>query len=907
MTDHVPINPCTIPQFTGDLDALEKNKTAIDTAAGTFRDAGSNVDSEFQGLAAFYSAPEAEKLFATTKPVKTDSDFFADQLESASKALGEYITEARPIVARLKELQAKATTFTGKISGDKHWKDDGDKIDENNDLIHDVNAAVSAFWAAERTCANKIRALYCAAPLVADDGSHGANMYGYKGEDLNKAQDLPWGSQLEETHRAWEIGYWVKSFVWDGLIVDGIWGTIRGLGTLVGVDGWDKAGQAWTGLAKLATGLTIASIPGVGTAFWLADDKDLPGWIRDSRTAVKETGKALVAWDEWGKNPARAAGAVTFNVLTTVFTGGAGTAAKAGTVAKVISVAGKAGRLIDPMTYIGKAGSLAKVKVGDLFANFGKVDGAFPKITDVVWKDLPKADMPGVHFPHPEDTVRLPDDAAGRPQFYDKTTHQLLDHQGLPKQDLTTVPKGPDHPLAHTPEHERVPAGVGAHTADVTSHTPGGTAGHTPGGITDHTPGGTTGHTPGGTAGHTPGGVADHTPHNSHTGPDGNGTTPTHTTGGHGDTTPTHTTGGHGDTTPTGGAGHHPDTPSTGGGHGGGGIPHQGGGGIPDNLGHGQGHGGGGIPDNLGHGRGGDRPELPPHRDNPHHYTEAERKQIMEYQVHRANDPTDPYFKKYYNKLGYRLKADVPDHTGLVPPQLVEIRPGEWVPKSKLPPPIPPDYLGPAESVAHDHPSVTKEMRETLDNAAKARQDAITADKPYHDAHGDAKDLHKAENTAESQAALDAAKEAHAPFHEAASKASESYGELIASEHAIPKEFPGAERMKVEGPANGNDQFDQVYKHGDRYVVVEAKSQVTTELGERRINGVRTAQGTRKYFEDILDQMEKRGKKSKSEEELADALRTALEEDRIDYVVVKGQDSMGSYTGYTIRRFDISK
>ncbi|MFB0633652.1 hypothetical protein, partial [Streptomyces sp. AB3(2024)] len=74
---------------------------------------------------------------------------------------------------------------------------------------------------------------------------------------------------LEETHRAWEIGYWAKSFVWDGLIVDGIWGTIRGLGTLVGVDGWDKAGQAWTGLAKLATGLVIASMPGIGTAFWL--------------------------------------------------------------------------------------------------------------------------------------------------------------------------------------------------------------------------------------------------------------------------------------------------------------------------------------------------------------------------------------------------------------------------------------------------------------------------------------------------------------------------------------------------------------------------------------------------------------------------------------------------------------
>ncbi|MET9603980.1 hypothetical protein ABZZ17_02820 [Streptomyces sp. NPDC006512] len=559
MTDHVPINPCTIPQFTGNLESLELDKAKLTTAAGTFRDAGSNVDSEFQGLSAFYSAPEAAKLFATTKPVKTDSDFFADQLESAAKALGEYVTEARPIVARLKELQMKATAFTSKISGDEHWKDDGDKIDENNDLIHDVNAAAEAFWAAERTCANKIRALYCAPPLVADDGSHGANMYGYKAEDLNKVQDLPWGSQLEETHRAWEVGYWVKSFVWDGIIVDGIWGTLKGLGTLVGFGGLDAMGQAWTGLAKLATGLVITAIPGANVAFWTADEKDLPGWLRDSRTAMKETGKALVAWDEWGKNPARAAGAVTFNVVTTVFTGGAGAVAKTGAVAKVIGAAGKAGRLIDPITYIGKAGSLAKLKIGDLFTNLGKVDGAFPKIDDVVWKDLPKADAPGITFPHPDDTVRLPDDSLGRPQYYDKTTNQLLDHTGAPKQDLTSVPKGPDHPLAETPAREPVPVGAPAHSVAGTADN--------------------AAHAPGGAATHTPGGVADNTARNSHTdptNPTGAGTRTDTTPTGGGTHTDTPSTGGNGDGPATGGGGH-------GGGHGDGpGVPRQGdGGGSP--------------------------------------------------------------------------------------------------------------------------------------------------------------------------------------------------------------------------------------------------------------------------------------------------------------------------------------
>ncbi|MER5812492.1 hypothetical protein ABT143_30635, partial [Streptomyces sp. NPDC002033] len=185
----------------------------------------------------------------------------------------------------------------------------------------------------------------------------------------------------------------------------------------------------------------------------------------------------------------------------------------------------------------------------------------------VVWKDLPKADAPGITFPHPDDTVRLPDDALGRPQYFDKTSNQLLDHNGVPKQDLSSVPKGPDHPLAEIPKHEPVPATVGAHTADATAHTPG--------------------HTPGGIAEHTPGGVADHGAHNTHTEPGGGGTTH------HGGTDTTHTGASH-DTPTTGGGGHdgpttgggHTDTPSTGGHGDEPGVPHQGG-----EPGHGDGHG----------------------------------------------------------------------------------------------------------------------------------------------------------------------------------------------------------------------------------------------------------------------------------------------------------------------------
>ncbi|MFJ8314282.1 protein phosphatase, partial [Streptomyces sp. NPDC094438] len=367
------IEPGGIPLFTGNLEQLTKDAAALTKQAGDFRDGASNVHTEFQGLSACYHAPEADQLFATTLPVKTRADSFAGDLEKAAAALTAYEGEVRPIVDRLAGLRTEAFAFTDSIAGDDHWRRDQKKVDHNERLMNDVAAAVAAFTAAERTCHDKITALVGGSKLTTDDGSHKDGMYGYSEDALKHAEETPWGGHAEReyTGLAW-VWHQVKSFVWDGFIVDGIWGTVKGLGTLVGTDGWDKAGQAWTGLAKLATGLAITSTPLAGL-YWAAPDKSLPSWLRDSRTAVKETGKALVAWDEWGKNPARAAGSVTFNVLTTVFTGGSGTAAKTGAVAKVLSVTGKVAKVVDPMTYVAKAGKLGIVKVGDLLSGLKNI------------------------------------------------------------------------------------------------------------------------------------------------------------------------------------------------------------------------------------------------------------------------------------------------------------------------------------------------------------------------------------------------------------------------------------------------------------------------------------------------------------------------------------------------------
>ncbi|MGW2643304.1 ADP-ribosyltransferase, partial [Streptomyces sp. NPDC001393] len=251
---------------------------------------------------------------------------------------------------------------------------------------------------------------------------------------------LPWGDPVEQKHHWWEFGHWAKSFLWDGICVDGIWGTIKGLGTLVGFQGWDAMRQAWKGLAQLATGLAFMSSPLLGALFWATPDKYMPSWLRESRNTMKQTGKALLAWDEWGKNPARAAGGVTFNVLTTVFTGGEGAAlagaGKAGAVAKAISVAGKVGRIIDPMTYVMKGAGAGLSKIGDIAKGL---------------KGIGKVDIPTL----PDGSVHLPDGRLLEPNG------NLLGHDGLP--DTTPIPKeaAPGLPSHWTVPTSTEPVSVG--------------------------------------------------------------------------------------------------------------------------------------------------------------------------------------------------------------------------------------------------------------------------------------------------------------------------------------------------------------------------------------------------------------------------------------------------------------
>ncbi|MFF3259471.1 hypothetical protein ACFYWO_09885 [Streptomyces sp. NPDC002932] len=429
MSDDQPIPLEGIPVFTGNLAALDVNVTELTSAAESVATTTGDVHSSFGGLHAFYRAPEAEQLFATTKPVVTSGHTLESDLTTIAGALRTYSDEVYPLVEKLKEIRRDAGAFLVKANADDKWREDGDLVDENNHRRDEIAETLSAFQDAEIACHNKIVALVCALPLHKSDGSDSTHQYGFDAESLKQAKGLPWGDPLVESTPWWQVWEHGADFV-TGFFVDGVGGTLKGLGTLVGTDGWDAAKQAWTGLGKLATGLALSNPYMGGLLFWSIPDADLPAYLRDSRNAVKETGKALLAWDQWGENPSRAAGAVTFNVVTTVFTGGTGSTAsgagKAALAAKALSTAGKVGRLVDPMTYVFKGAGMGLTKISDVAKGLKGLnrfevptlpenavalpDGAF-KLADGTLHLPEGAAVPQGAFEIPGNAVKLPDGA----------------------------------------------------------------------------------------------------------------------------------------------------------------------------------------------------------------------------------------------------------------------------------------------------------------------------------------------------------------------------------------------------------------------------------------------------------------------------------------------------------------
>ncbi|WP_223774332.1 hypothetical protein [Streptomyces sp. 135] len=372
------IKPAGIPRFIGDWEQLAKDVSGLRSDAIGIRNGGADVHSRFQMLGAYYTAPEADDLFATTQPVMDEADTFAAHLETVADALDTFAAEARPLAEKLTSLREDAFKFVESVEGDDDWTDDGDKVERNNELWADVIAAKSAFEAAERRAAGKISAIVGGPKYIEDDGSHRATeqtvMYGYDADVLKQAEELPWGSPVSETTAPGDFKGHLKNFLYDGFAVDGAGATLKGLGALVGIGGSAKEAWGHLGDAAMGTGYYL-----VTPLDWVMDqtmfaDEDTETMKRQ-KAAAREFGKAMVAWDQWEEHPVQAAGTTTFNVLTLgagplgALARGGSVAGKAGLGAKAAGIGAKIGTYADPLS--------AGLTVG------GKVVSKLPTVAEV--------------------------------------------------------------------------------------------------------------------------------------------------------------------------------------------------------------------------------------------------------------------------------------------------------------------------------------------------------------------------------------------------------------------------------------------------------------------------------------------------------------------------------------------
>jgi hypothetical protein len=444
-----PIDPAAIPG-----DNLRPDM--VDIAAGEMQTIGDEVSSQgsvvvttWQRLAQHYEAPEAGTLFGVMDPVKTNAETFGNNVDRVSSALKAYAAEVEPIKAELAKIKADAQAFVASIAGGVEkttysragamtttveWHEDQDSVEANNDLIRRVNAQMVLLWAAERRCAN---AIYDIIGFPHIEAASDSNPNGYGATEIPDGAETPWGKTVERTESCGEKAAGaVGHFVWNGVVVGGIWGTVKGLGTLTlgynpQTGEWfngDAYGAAWSNLGKLAVGLAVTSLPGTIMV------QTMPGpagnFLRDCQMTVVNAGKGLVAWDKWKDDPAAAAGEATFNIASIIIPAGAATApvrTSASTAAAAIRTAAKIIDVVDPTSALIKVGTAgAKIampaiadlvksidlsKIGiDHFGSGGKIE-----IPDLPNVEEPKVEIPAVakgdmtlDTPHAGATVDVP-------------------------------------------------------------------------------------------------------------------------------------------------------------------------------------------------------------------------------------------------------------------------------------------------------------------------------------------------------------------------------------------------------------------------------------------------------------------------------------------------------------------
>ena len=354
------VNVGEIPYTDVDTSGITAGASKLRTVASAVRDGTADIHSAWTPISHSYEGPGDQDLYDAMTPIVPQGTAFGDDLDTVAKALDDFVTEVTPIVAKLKTYVTRGKTLHADVKKhDGAWDEDETLNGENNDIINGVANQVVAYQAAERKCANTIRGLSGLTALHAMTGDDPDDKLGYGYKELPMGTELPWGTAEARKESCGEKTLYFVPNLLKGVVVDGIWGTVQGLGMLVGIDGtgWhlDTLTDSWKGMGSLI-------------GYNAADDSWSWG---NAGEAWKGLGKATVGWDEWAKDPGTAAGQAIWGVgsLLIPVAGEVGKVGALGKVGEVAGTVGKAGKfldLVDAGAWASKGLTSVLPKLGDL-------------------------------------------------------------------------------------------------------------------------------------------------------------------------------------------------------------------------------------------------------------------------------------------------------------------------------------------------------------------------------------------------------------------------------------------------------------------------------------------------------------------------------------------------------------
>lgn len=284
--------------------AIENAASGISKAGSGIRSAGVDVASAWGKLHGVYKAPEAGELIGAVNPIRDQTDRFGWEVGQVGAALSDYAAEIAPVKAKLTALKAAAGLMlmdqAATDGGESHWRRKQSNVDAENKLLHEVAVAVNEAHQIAAKCANRING------LTGGTQFHGGAVPTGSPDAYwsNDPSHLSWAAPVQKDNPWWKDGLNGAVGFGKGVVVDGAWGMVKGVGTMAGFGpkGWDWH-NAWNSYKAIETlGLPLM-VPGAIA-------------LPSVRKAEIGFGKDFVAWDEWKKDKGRAAGKVGFNVLT---------------------------------------------------------------------------------------------------------------------------------------------------------------------------------------------------------------------------------------------------------------------------------------------------------------------------------------------------------------------------------------------------------------------------------------------------------------------------------------------------------------------------------------------------------------------------------------------------------------